>query len=295
MSPEEQIVPPRIAWNLDNDQIKTWGVEMALKPIIRTISSLMNTDRKPKKRKGCSKRSRSLVMAVEVATANFVEKGEMIAQENLEARKDILAIVEDVRGDGRSLVISSREFAGDPCSTVKRGRVVKAAQDLMTSVTRLLILADMLDVHQLMIKVSLARSELGQMKKVGSQQQLMDWMRRLESSLRVLSYHAGLRQRELKERRLREELGAARAVLMRQSDLLLTSCNVSVRYPDLEMASSNRDKIHRSVVLSMSCWSITCLSERSALLWTRFTTSPAVTTRLLARCLLSLQEKEERS
>ena len=91
------------------------------------------------------------------------------------------------------------------------------------------------------------KEELGQMKKVGSQQQLMDWMRRLERSLRVLSYQAGLRQRELKERRLREELGAARAVLMRQSDLLFTSCNVAVRYPDLETASSNRDNIHRSV------------------------------------------------
>ena len=126
------LIPTRINWSLENMEIKTWGVELALKPIIRTITSLMNTNRKPKRKKGCSKRSRSLVMAVEVATANFVEKGEIIAQENIEAQQDIMSILEDIRGHGKSLVLSSRDFAGDPCSTVKRSLMVKAAQELVT-------------------------------------------------------------------------------------------------------------------------------------------------------------------
>ena len=49
----------------------------------------------------------------------------------------------------------------------------------------------------------------------------------------------------MKDKRLREQLGAARAVLRRQSALLLTSCNVSVRYPDIDLARLNRDNIHR--------------------------------------------------
>ena len=69
-------------------------------------------------------------MAVEVATANFVERGEIIAQENIEAQQDIMSILEDIRGHGKSLVLSSRDFAEDPCSTVKRSLMVKAAQDL---------------------------------------------------------------------------------------------------------------------------------------------------------------------
>ena len=111
--------------------------------------------------------------------------------------------------------------------------------------TRLLILADMLDVHHLMVKVGRARQDLELMRKVGSQQELMEWMRRLESSLTELRQEAGVRQRELKDSALREELGASRAVLRRQTPLLLTSCNVSVRYPELELARQNRDNIHR--------------------------------------------------
>ena len=117
--------------------------------------------------------------------------------------------------------------------------MVRAAQTLVSSLTSLLILADMLDVHLLMMKVEAARQELERMREVVSQQDLMEWMRRLEAALAVL------RQRELKDSGLRSELGAARSVLRRQTGLLLTSCNVSVRYPDLPSARDNRDSLHR--------------------------------------------------
>ena len=86
----------RLNYSMDSLNIKTWAVELAIKPIVRTITSLMNT---------------------EVATANFVEQGEIIAEENSEAKYGILTIVGDIRGHGHTLVLSAREFALDPCST----------------------------------------------------------------------------------------------------------------------------------------------------------------------------------
>ena len=47
--------------------------------------------------------------------------------------------------------VASGEFASDPCSSMKRGAMVRAARALLSSVTRLLIIADMVDVH-LMLK-----------------------------------------------------------------------------------------------------------------------------------------------
>ena len=47
--------------------------------------------------------------------------------------------------------VTSGEFAADPCSSMKRGAMVRAARALLSSVTRLLIIADMVDVH-LMLK-----------------------------------------------------------------------------------------------------------------------------------------------
>lgn len=45
---------------------------------------------------------------------------------------------------------ASQEFANDPCSSVRRGAMVRAARALLSAVTRLLILADMVDVHRLL-------------------------------------------------------------------------------------------------------------------------------------------------
>lgn len=46
--------------------------------------------------------------------------------------------------------VSSSEFADDPCSSVKRSGMVRAARALLSAVTRLLILADMVDVYLLL-------------------------------------------------------------------------------------------------------------------------------------------------
>lgn len=46
--------------------------------------------------------------------------------------------------------LAAREFSEDPCSSLKRGNMVRAARNLLSAVTRLLILADMVDVHCLL-------------------------------------------------------------------------------------------------------------------------------------------------
>jgi len=51
---------------------------------------------------------------------------------------------------GDAMSAAAREFAEDPCSSLKRGNMVRAARNLLSAVTRLLILADMVDVHLLL-------------------------------------------------------------------------------------------------------------------------------------------------
>ena len=53
---------------------------------------------------------------------------------------------------------ASQEFAEEPCSSMKRGAMVRAARALLSSVTRLLILADMVDVHLLLKKLRVVRT-----------------------------------------------------------------------------------------------------------------------------------------
>lgn len=56
--------------------------------------------------------------------------------------------------------IASSEFADDPCSSVKRGTMVRAARALLSAVTRLLILADMADVMRLLSHLKIVSANI---------------------------------------------------------------------------------------------------------------------------------------
>lgn len=235
-----------LKWNPRNLEIKTRSVEKNLEPLVHQVTTLV-ASQSPFKKKGKSKRAHVLVAAVERATANFVEKGEMIALENPDIKKEMLSTVEEVRRTGEEMSSSAKEFANDPCSSVKRGNMVRASRNLLSSVTRLLILADMIDVHLLMKKLHRVEDDLEYLKSVSSQAELMEGMDRFGKSSADLMTQAAKRQFELKDPVSRDDLAAARAVLKKHSMMLLTASKAYVRHPELAAAKSNRDYVLRQV------------------------------------------------
>jgi catenin alpha len=57
------------------------------------------------------------------------------------------------------MAVLSKEFADDPCSKPKRQQMILAARALLTSVTRLLILADLVDVQLILKSIRLVCSD----------------------------------------------------------------------------------------------------------------------------------------
>ena len=88
-----------LKWNPKNLEIKTRTVEKTLEPLVMQVTTLVSS-KSPQKKKGKSKRAHVLVAAVERATANFVERGEMIAMENPDIKVEMLAAVEEVKSTG---------------------------------------------------------------------------------------------------------------------------------------------------------------------------------------------------
>jgi hypothetical protein len=82
---------------------------------------------------------------------------------------EMLSAVEEVRVTGEAMSNTAREFANDPCSSVKRGNMVRASRNLLSAVTRLLILADMIDVHLLLKKLRRVEDDLEFLRNVSSQ------------------------------------------------------------------------------------------------------------------------------
>ncbi|XP_055851283.1 catenin alpha isoform X1 [Episyrphus balteatus] len=234
-------------WDPKNLEIRTMSVEKTLEPLVLQVTTLVNTKGPSKKKKGKSKRASALVAAVEKATENFIQKGEQIAYENPDITQEMLAAVDEVRKTGDAMSIAAREFSEDPCSSLKRGNMVRAARNLLSAVTRLLILADMVDVHLLLKSLHVVEDDLNKLKNASSQDELMNNMRQFGRNAGELIKQAAKRQQELKDPQLRDDLAAARAMLKKHSTMLLTASKVYVRHPELDLAKVNRDFILKQV------------------------------------------------
>ncbi|KFV08392.1 Catenin alpha-3, partial [Pterocles gutturalis] len=132
-------------------QIQTFTVQKLLEPLIIQVTTLVNCPQNPSgKKKGRSKRASVLLASVEKATWNLLDKGEKIAKEASVFKEELHAALTDVRKESQALKVSAEAFTSDPCYLPKRQAVVQAARSLLTAVTRLLILADMVDVAYLL-------------------------------------------------------------------------------------------------------------------------------------------------
>ncbi|XP_022127101.1 catenin alpha isoform X1 [Pieris rapae] len=238
-----------LKWDPKNLEIRTMSVERTLEPLVLQVTTLVNSKDKAakKKRPGKSKRASALVATVERATEIFIERGQTIAYENPEITQEMLAAVEQVRKAGAAMSLAAREFSEEPCASSVRSSMVRAARSLLSAVTRLLILADMVDVHLLLSKQRMVEKDLDKLKSASSQSELIESARQFGRSASELAAQAAKRQKELKEPRMKDELAAARAVLKKHSTMLLTASKVYVRHPELAAAKANRDFVLRAV------------------------------------------------
>ena len=125
--------------------------------------------------------------------------------------------------------------------------MVRAARNLLSSVTRLLILADMVDVHLLLKSLHVVEEDLKKLQNASSQGELLENIKQFGRNATELMNQAAKRQQELKDPQLRDDLAAARAVLKKHSTMLLTASKVYVRHPELAAAKANRDYVMKQV------------------------------------------------
>ncbi|KAI4587323.1 hypothetical protein MJG53_005110 [Ovis ammon polii x Ovis aries] len=213
------------------------------------VTTLVNTSNKGPsgKKKGRSKKAHVLAASVEQATQNFLEKGEQIAKESQDLKEELVAAVEDVRKQGETMRIASSEFADDPCSSVKRGTMVRAARALLSAVTRLLILADMADVMRLLSHLKIVEEALEAVKNATNEQDLANRFKEFGKEMVKLNYVAARRQQELKDPHCRDEMAAARGALKKNATMLYTASQAFLRHPDVAATRANRDYVFKQV------------------------------------------------
>uniref|UniRef100_A0A8B9KQG0 Catenin alpha-1 n=1 Tax=Astyanax mexicanus TaxID=7994 RepID=A0A8B9KQG0_ASTMX len=241
-------------WDPKSLEIRTLAVERLLEPLVTQVTTLVNSSNKgpSNKKKGRSKKAHVLAASVETATQNFLEKGEKIAKESQFLKEELTAAVEDVRKQGDSMRTASGEFAEDPCSSVKRGNMVRAARALLSAVTHLLVLADMSDVYQLLLQLKLVEENLMKVRNAGTEQDLGIQYKALKPEVDKLNMMAAKRQQELKDVHHKDQMAAARGVLQRNIPMLYTASRACLQHPDVAAYKANRDLIYKQLQHAVS-------------------------------------------
>ncbi|XP_057884671.1 catenin alpha-3 isoform X3 [Melospiza georgiana] len=237
---------PNIKLKIDprNLQIQTFTVEKLLEPLIIQVTTLVNCPQNPSsKKKGRSKRARVLLASVEEATWNLLDKGEKIAREAAVLREELHAALADVRTESRALQVSAEAFTGDPCSLPRRQAVVPAARSLLAAVTRLLVLADMVDVAYLLQHLTVFQRTFESLKNVSSKSDLQKTYQKFQKDLENLDYLAYKRQQDLKSSNQRDEIAAARVSLKENSAFLHSICSACLEHSDVASLTASKDSI----------------------------------------------------
>ncbi|CAK9298974.1 unnamed protein product [Gordionus sp. m RMFG-2023] len=233
----------KLKWDPKNLEIKTRSVEKALEPLVIQVTTLVNSNGFSNKKKGCSKKAVVLVATVEEAFKLFIENGKTIAKDNPEASNEIMKALDEVKLNGQIMSEASREFADDPCSSLKRASMVKSARALLSSVTRLLIVADMVDMYNLLKRLKKVEQDLQHMRTVSTQQEFIDRFAILGQNIQNLYEKVGERQKDLKNPKVRDCMASARASLKKNRDMLFTTTKAYLRHPEISAAKSNRDYV----------------------------------------------------
>ncbi|CAL1265239.1 unnamed protein product, partial [Larinioides sclopetarius] len=148
-------------------EIRTKSVEKTLVPLVSQITTLVNAKEKPIKSEKTLRAIVHVGQAVNFAVQKFVSVGEAIADDNCEIKSDMYEACKDARTAGR-IIEQLCDVQPDECGQLRsyadKNNMVRAARTLLSSVTRVLLLADTVVVKQLIatkdrVSISLSRLE----------------------------------------------------------------------------------------------------------------------------------------
>lgn len=145
------------------------------------------------------------------------------------------------------MVSASREFVTNPFDVDKRSEMIKAARNLLLSVTRLLILADMIDVQLLLKTTKTVEADLEKLRVVSNYAELFKHHQNFQQNANKLFRQAAKRQQELLDPQIRDDLAAARAVLKKSSTMLLSATKAHIAHPTIAAAQQNRQHILKQI------------------------------------------------
>ncbi|XP_072364829.1 alpha-catulin isoform X3 [Scyliorhinus torazame] len=239
-------------------EIKTRSVEQTLIPLVTQITTLINHKEKPKKSEKTLRAIQRVGQAVSLAVGRFVTVGEAIANENEELKEEMYFACQEARRAGECIAQLTDVGAFDQPESDTRATVytdktgmIKAARLLLSSVTKVLVLADRVVIKQIINSRSKVLATLEHLEKVSSFQEFVQIFSQFGNEMVEFAHLTGDRQNDLKDEKKKARMAAARAILEKCTMMLLTASKTCLRHPDCESARINKGGVFHRMRLAL--------------------------------------------
>ncbi|GMT28147.1 hypothetical protein PFISCL1PPCAC_19444, partial [Pristionchus fissidentatus] len=264
---QSSLVGGTLGFDPRNLEIKTRSIESTLVPLVSQITTLINCKENLMGAKGRSEKAIRAALrvgtAVESAIERFVAVGETIADENPDVQPEMYDACHEARLAGASMSnLSSVQNEGMNGGTdgFDKQTIVRASRQLLSSVTRVLLLADRVLVKQIVRAEDKVAYSLSRLETTRSFTEFVKIFAEFGGEMVDLAHRSGDRQHDLKSEKRRAQMGVARTSLERTTMLLLTSSKCLLRHPESESARQCRDGVFYQMRLALQLIA-TCISD----------------------------------
>uniref|UniRef100_A0A1I8EJQ9 Alpha-catulin n=1 Tax=Wuchereria bancrofti TaxID=6293 RepID=A0A1I8EJQ9_WUCBA len=247
-------------------EIKTKSVEQTLVPLVTQITTLVNFKEgylsSGKKRSDKAVRSALKIgSAVEAAIERFVVVGETIADENPDVQPEMYDACHEARLAGRASIANLNGCLTDDSGiAIDKSVLIRAARQLLTSVTRVLLLADRVLVKHILRSEDKIAYSLVKLENTTNFTDFVKIFTEFGGDMVDLAHRSGDRQNDLKSEKRRGQMAVARTMLERLTMLLLTSNKTLLRHPDSDSARQCRNGVFQQMRLALQLIAL-CVSD----------------------------------
>uniref|UniRef100_A0A2I3FRU0 Alpha-catulin n=1 Tax=Nomascus leucogenys TaxID=61853 RepID=A0A2I3FRU0_NOMLE len=231
-------------------EIKTRSVEQTLLPLVSQITTLINHKDNTKKSDKTLQAIQRVGQAVNLAVGRFVKVGEAIANENWDLKEEINIACIEAKQAGETIAaltditnLNHLESDGQITIFTDKTGVVKAARLLLSSVTKVLLLADRVVIKQIITSRNKVLATMERLEKVNSFQEFVQIFSQFGNEMVEFAHLSGDRQNDLKDEKKKAKMAAARAVLEKCTMMLLTASKTCLRHPNCESAHKNKEGV----------------------------------------------------
>ncbi|XP_065052441.1 alpha-catulin-like isoform X2 [Rhopilema esculentum] len=236
-------------WDAKNLEIRTRSVEQALVPLVAQITTLVNL----KERIKLTDKSKQILKAagtnIQKAIDSFSNVGQTIAAENDDIADDMNETCSEALKSGE-IILKLTDL--NESLSLDKAAIVQVSRVLLGSITRSLLLADVVAVKKLVRAAEKVDEKLRELENVHIFTDFVQAFSQFGADMVELAHVSGDRQNDLKDDKQRAEMCAARAVLEKSTMMLLTSCKTCLRHPDSPLALGNRSGVFQCMRTAMS-------------------------------------------